>query len=550
MKEYIRILKEWYKLARPNKFWTFWAFATVLLTQICLLVAPIFAAKATVSITSEQFTPAIVNLIIVFAILLLRNFIWHLNYSIYSKIIKHSYNKINSEFIDKSLRAKQKNFKSTSKEKFLNIAHTDVLTVSDLADKLATISARFVILIVTIVIIFNINVIAGFIVIFADIINYFLLTWLNKKRAVYIKKIRESQDYQFETIGEIVDKRDSLIDLGLDDSAKERYDVILNKYSNNLHKRTFWDSCVDNWFYVFYHAIILLVTIFLVITVSEGQLSVETYFVIIAYITTGIENTNSIYTIIPKIRDVAIATERIKLIINFVERNKIEYGKNNLKDILGSVVFYNVNYGGDDEGNPELKNFSVLLKENQTHLILGNKKCGKRTVFNLLRRAIIPTKGIINFGGINITDYTKRAHQDNFSYVTTKPTFFKQSILDNLMIVEKDIDKIFEICKEIGVFEYIDNLPDKFDSDIDSLPYEKSYMISLTRMLLAKTEVIVLYEMPNVFTMEEKENIKNFLNKIHGTRTIIIFTAQEFYADLADKIIEIENGQIKQIKIN
>lgn len=550
MKEYIKILKEWYKLAKPSKVWTFWAFFTVTLTQICLLIAPIFAVKATVSIINGLYTSSIIYLIIVFSFLFLRNTIWHINYMIYSKIIRHSYNKINNDFINKSLSAKKKNFKSMPKEKILNIVHTDVLTVSDFADKLATVTAKFIILIVTIIVILAVNYIAGLIVIFADIINYFVISWLNKRRSVYIKGIRESQDYQFEAFGEIVDKRDLVVDMGLDETAKTEYNAILNKYINNLHKKTFWDSFVDNYFPIFYSFLILVATILLVLFVSQGQLTVETYFVIVAYITTGIENSNSIYTIIYRIRDTSIATERIKTVMNFVEKSKIKYGENDLRDILGSINFVNVNYNKDDEGNPSLINFDVLLKENQTHLILGKKNSGKRTVFNLLRRAIEPESGTIYFDGVGISDYNKKAYQDNISYVTTKPTFLKGSIMRNLSITENNANVIFDTCKLTGIYEYIDNLPDKFNTDIYYIPYEKQYLILLTRALLTRTEILAIYELPSFLSDEEKENIKDVLNKIHGSRTILIFSGQEFCVGFSDKIIEIEKGRIKQIQFN
>jgi ABC-type multidrug transport system fused ATPase/permease subunit len=550
MKEYIKILQEWHKLAKPSKSLTFWAFFTVTLTQVCLLIAPIFTVKATVSIINGLYVSSIIYLIIVFAFLFFRNTIWHINYMIYSKIIRHSYNKINNDFVNISLFAKKKNFKSMPKEKILNIIHTDIQTVSDFADKLATVTAKFVILIVTIIIIIAVNYIAGLIVILADIINYFVISWLNKRRSVYIKGIRESQDYQFQAFGEIVDKRDLVIDMGLDETAKTEYNTILNKYINNLHKKTFWDSLVDNYFPVFYSFLILVATVLLVLFVSQGQLTVETYFVIVSYITTGIENSNSIYTIIYRLRDTSIATERIKTVMNFVEKSKVKYGENDLKDILGSINFVNVNYNKDDEGNPSLIDFDVLLKENHTHLILGKKNSGKRTIFNLLRRAITPESGAVYFDGVNIADYNKKAYQDNICYVTTKPIFLKGSIMKNLSIIENNLNVIFDACKLTGIYDYIDSLPDKFNTDIDYLSYEKQYLLLLTRAILTRTEIMVIYELPSFLSDEEKENIKNILSKIHGSRTILIFSGQDFCVDFADKIIEIEKGRIKQIQFN
>lgn len=550
MKEYVKIIKECFRLAKPKKFWTITAFFMVVLTQVCALISPIFAARLTLALTGGKFNLAIVYLIVVFIILLLRKTFWHVNYMVFTRIIRSSYNGINNEFVEKSLNAKLKNYKNTPKEKIINIVHSDVYTVSELADKLATASGRLFGLIVTIIVIFTVNVWAGLIVLVADVIDYFVLNWLHKKRSAYVKKIREDHDFQYEKFSEIVDTRESISDLGVENKVKKEYNQILNNYVDNLHKRTFWDSFIDNYYPIFYSFIILLATILLVVLVAGTNLPLETYFIIVSYITTGIETTNSIFGVIPSIRSANISAERVKTVLNFVERDEVQYGTNNLKDVLGSINFSHVYYKRDDEGNPNISDFDVLLKENETYLILGNRSCGKRTIFNLLRRAITPTKGTIYFDGVNILDYNKSSYRNNFCYVTTKPTFFKGSIMKNLQIIEKNRNIIYQTCKEIGIYDYIDKLPKKFNTEISALPYEKLYLLGLTRAVLTAAEVMVIYEFPSNLSDDERNNIKYLLDKMHGTRTIIIFSAQEYCINIADKVVEIEKGQIKQIQFN
>ena len=550
MKEYVKILKDWYKLARPNKLWTILNFIAVVMNQVSILLAPIFSARATLDLTSGQYSSAIINLIIVFIIFLLRKTFWHFNYICYTKQVEHSYTLINNEFVDKALKAKLKNYKNTPKEKILNIVHSDVLQVSELADDLVCCAGRIVILIVTIGVIFNANIWAGIIVIVADILLYFILNFFQKRRSVYEKKVRIDHDYQFEKFSEIVDSRESIIDLGLEKKAKKEYNNIIDTYNKNYYKRTWWDSIIDNYFAVIYTFVILIATIILVVFVAGDSLSLETYFIIVSYITSGIEKTKDIFTVIPYIRTTGICVERVNTVLNFVERDEIEYGTNNIKDVLGSINFSHVCYKRDDEGNPSLKNFDVMFRENETHLILGLRECGKRTVFNLLRRSIKAEKGTIYYDGVNILDYNKNTYRDNFCYVTTKPAFFKGSIMKNLQISEKNKSYIFQTCKEVGVYDYIENLPKKFNTDVSSLPYEKRYLIALARAILTGAEVLVIYEFPQNLSEYERNSIKQILDRMHGTRTIIIFSAQEYCASIADKIVTMQGGEIKAIQFN
>ena len=550
MKDYIKTLRDWRKLARPNKWYVLITFVAIILSQVCVLVSPTFEAKTTIAITSGDYTGTIINLLIVFGLYFLLQMFWQVDYSFYSKNIKSIYNKINNEFVEKSLKAKSSNFKCFSKERILNIVDTDVYNVAKFADTLTIAIARLIMLIVTTIVIFTVNIWAGVIVVIANIIDFFVVTWLNSRRERYVKKIREDHDLQFEKFSEIVDTRETIDDLGIEQKIKKEYNKILEDYIGHLHKRTFWDSMIENHYLSFYKFIILATTILLVLLVSKNTLDVETYFLIVTYVTNGIANTNNIYNKIPELKTVKVSQARIKTVLDFVEKDEVAVGKNNLKDILGSLSFNHIYYKRDEEGNPSLNNFDVMFKENETTLLLGPRSCGKRTVFNLLRRTIKPLKGNISLDGVDLFEYSHSSHRDNISYVITKPVFFKGSIIKNLSIVEKNRKVIYQICRELGIYDYIINLPRKFSTDISNLPYEKLYMLGLARAILTGTEVLLIYEFPQNLTDNEKQNIKEILKRMHGARTIIIFSARDYCAEISDKIISMERGEIKSISFN
>ena len=550
MRDYIKVFKDWKALAKPNKRLVFSAFFMVVLVQACILIAPTFEAKTTVAITSGEYFKAGIYLVVVFGILALRKLFWHIDYKFLPKIVKNIYCRINNEFIDKSLKAKSNNFKTTSKERLINIVHTDVYTVAEFADILANAAARFMALIVTVVIIFTVNIWAGVIVIVANVLDLLLMSWINTKRERYVKKLREDNDYQFEKFSEIIDTRETITDLGLENKVKKEYNQILDQYIADLYKRRMWDSAKDSFYEVFFRFIILVTTILLVILVAGHNLPLETYFLIVTYVTNGITNTNEIFKKIPEIKAVKIAQARVKTVLDFADKDEVEIGNNNLKDILGSICFNHVSYSRDDEGNPSINNIDVLFKENETSLILGTRSCGKRTIFNLLRRSISPNSGTITMDGVDLYDFSKASYRDNFSYVSTHPVFFKGSIYKNLSVYEKNRSIIYQTCKELGIYDYIMGLPKKFNTEISTLPYEKLYLLGLARAILTGSEILIVYEFPQNLTDAETENIKHILHKMHGGRTIIIFSAKDYCNDISDKIITMERGEIKDISFN
>lgn len=551
MREYVKVFNEWKKLARPNKWEIFWTIFFVLLAQVFVLVIiPIFSANLTTDMSNLNYTHAIWMAVAVLVAYAAKNFAWLGNYLVYPNLIRTTYARINNEFINKTLKAKSANFDNVSKERILNTIHTDVLTVADFGDKITTALGRFIMTIVSTIIIFLSSVYAGVIVVVADIIDFIIFSWFNKKRQVYVKKLRAINDKQYEKFSEIVDKRDAIADLGQERKMRKEYNELVDQYIKDLRKRTIWDNIKENHYQTIYRFLIFIATVVCIFLVSNGSMTVAVYFTIIAYVTDGITATKDMYTISTYFNEVNVATQRVNAVLDFVDRDEVEIGKNSFKDILGSISFSKVTYKKDDEGNPALRKFDCLIKENETTLLLGSKNCGKRTIFNLLRRKIKPNSGKVLIDGVDVYAYTTSAYRNIFSYVSTQPVFFKGSIMKNLTIHEKNQKVVHEVCKELGIYSYITSLPKKFNTNITEIPFEKQYLLALARSILTTSQILVLYEFPSNLSDKERENVKKLLRSMQGRRTILIFSAREYCSDIADKIINIENGDIKNVTYN
>lgn len=457
---------------------------------------------------------------------------------------------LEEKIFDKISNAKEVNFEKNSKEKLINIIHNDVYTVANFADLLASRSARLLRVVLTIVAIFLINVPVACVILLVDILNFFILNWINNRISKTNKRISEIHDTQYESFAEVMDSKGIMKDLKVTSQVKRKFLNSCNNYIKEKNRSTLDYCFLDQYYHVFYQFVIYAMTLFIVYMVSKGQVSLTLYFVIIPYLTSGIEVANDFMNILTDIKNANIATNRVSIILNFTEKELMEFGNNKTDDILGNIDFKNVSYNGDNEvtHNSRLKNVSFHIPENDTVLFLGQRNCGKRTIFNLLRREIKPTAGDIYIDGIDAWDYTESVYKTNINYLTTRPYFFHGSIMKNLEMVCRDRKKIIEVCKELEIHNYIDSLPKKYRTEISSLPDSKRYLIGLARTLLTKSEIIILYEFPISLSKIEKENIKNVLRKLHGKRTLLIFSASSECTPIASQIIKIERGEIESIR--
>ncbi len=543
-----KLLKEWFKFSKPNKKLFILSTMFVVLAYACLAVSPIFAAKVVISVNAADWLGAGINLTIVFAFLVLCYTFWHGNYVVFSKLVESVYSRLNMQFAEKMLNAKPSNFVKNSKEKLLNTVHSDVYNIADTMDRLAICIGRIFMLVVTIIIIFTINVWIGLAVIACDIINFIVLNKIENMRTKRVKVTKEDQDEQFLLFSQMIETRKTIVDFNLQKKVKKRYERYLNKYIGDLNKKTYADSYVSNWFVVFYQLLIFIVTIVVVVLCSQGQIGIETYFLIVPYITSGIETTNTVFEFIPYLKNTEIYIRRIKDILEFKEYPKIEKGSNKNDDIVGYIDFEDVCYSGDIY-NPEIKDINFRIAPRKTTLIYGGRNSGKRTIFHLMHRQIEATRGAVLLDGVNIVDYANSVFVKNFNYIGTKPQFFQDTIYNNLRTVCKDDELINSTLEFVGLNEYIKKLPYKMGTLANVLPVEKQYFLSIARTLLTTSEVIAFYEFPTYLTAQEIERLNKMLFALQGTKTIIIFASNDKFANSADKVITIKDGKLTNISV-
>ena len=161
----IKQLSNWYKLARPNKGLAAISFISACIPAICYVLSPIFVANVVTSITEQNYNGAIMWLAIDFVQLFVRQVAWHINYWNFERIIDNVYTNISMNIYNKIIASNDKNFKTTSKEKIINIISGDIYTVAEFTDHLTTKLSYFLRAIVTIVIVFTSSPLAGAIII-------------------------------------------------------------------------------------------------------------------------------------------------------------------------------------------------------------------------------------------------------------------------------------------------------------------------------------------------------------------------------------------------
>ena len=128
--------------------------------------------------------------------------------------------------------------------------------------------------------------------------------------------------------------------------------------------------------------------------------------------------------------------------------------------IKGVIEYKNVKFAYNDN-NWVLNDISFTIKEGEKLALVGNTGSGKTSIINILNRFYEIQSGFINIDGINIKEYKLENLRKHIAVVQQEVHLFSSSILENIILFDKDITKenVFEAAKEIGIHDFILSLP-------------------------------------------------------------------------------------------
>ena len=219
---------------------------------------------------------------------------------------------------------------------------------------------------------------------------------------------------------------------------------------------------------------------------------------------------------------------------------------------MSLIEFKNVSrvYQVGDHEQRALDNVNLNIEEGKFIVILGPSGAGKSTLLNLLGGLDSPTSGTISVGGKDISKLTNdqladyRAETVGFVFQSYNliPTL---TVFENVSLVKEITSNplsVNEMLKEVG----LDDHKDKFPSELSGGEQQR---VSIARAL-AKNPMILLCDEPTGALDSETgamvlKVLLNMAKSYH--KTIIIVTHNQNIAKMADVIIRVKSGHIKEV---
>ena len=224
----------------------------------------------------------------------------------------------------------------------------------------------------------------------------------------------------------------------------------------------------------------------------------------------------------------------------------------NLNDLKGKIVFDRVNFSYE-ENNPIIKNLSIKIQPGEKVAIVGPTGSGKSTIIKLILRLFEIDNGKIFIDETSIEKFSLKNLRSQISLVSQDIFLFADSIYNNISLFKKNIskDKIENAAKEIGILEFINKLPNGFNYNVKErgvmLSEGQRQLISFLRAYVSNPKILILDEATSSIDSKTEQLIQFATNKIIDGKTSIIIAHRLSTILNADKIIYLDDGEIKEV---
>ena len=278
--------------------------------------------------------------------------------------------------------------------------------------------------------------------------------------------------------------------------------------------------------------------------ITPGELM--SFYAIIGYFTGPIA---SLVGANKQIQNALIAADRLFEIMD-LEREETENKFKLTADKIGDVSFKNVSfrYGTRVE---VFKDFNLTIKKGTITAIIGESGSGKSTLISLLQNLYPLQNGTISIGDFDLQYIENNSLRQLVSVVPQKIDLFAGNVIENIAIGEfqPNMELILSICKNIGIQEFIETLPNGFNTYLGengaTLSGGQKQRIAIARALYKQPEILVLDEATSSLDSTSENYIQRTIQNLREQQKTIVIIAHRLSTVInADEIVVLEKGKV------
>ena len=284
--------------------------------------------------------------------------------------------------------------------------------------------------------------------------------------------------------------------------------------------------------------------------IMRDEIQVNNFFSFLAAMMLAYQPVRSLSTLNMVINQGFSAASRILPIIDIVNSIKDKENSKKIEINEGKIQFKDIYFKYNSNEENVLNNINLEFKGGKMTALVGHSGSGKSTILNLIPRFYQPKNGDITIDGQSIYETTLESLRKNISLVSQETTLFDDTIKNNIKYANENAsdEEIYEAAKLSNSYDFIENLPNKFETIIGEngvrLSGGEKQRISIARAMIKKSEIILLDEATSSLDSETERKIQEALKLLVKNKTTIVIAHRLSTIQNSNNIYLIDSGKV------
>ncbi|WP_418038482.1 ABC transporter ATP-binding protein [Paenibacillus xylanilyticus] len=289
----------------------------------------------------------------------------------------------------------------------------------------------------------------------------------------------------------------------------------------------------------------LTLFIFSSILVVSGSFSVGGVIATLMYYTIISDMFRNLAQAHMRLQKNVVSVNRVFAILGQSEERKTGDGAYSTRT---SLDFRNVRFAYNEK--PIFDQLSFTIGHREHVAVVGKSGTGKSSLIQLLQGFYEPDEGVVELGGVPIQQYPLKELRRMVGVVHQRPVMFKGTIRHNICMGDKHFtdDAIWEACKQAGIAQEIEKLPEQLDTFLNSngegLSGGQKQRISIARVLIRNPEIIVFDEATSALDGISEQALRQVIRSLRSRKTMITIAHNFSMIAEADRVIVLDQGSV------
>lgn len=327
---------------------------------------------------------------------------------------------------------------------------------------------------------------------------------------------------------------------------KENIDLLGNKIWEVEKKVASWEAVLNLCTITGYICVIYVLTYNLI----NHQISIGAFAAIFGSIDTMYSLMNEIICF--HFGNLAQNISMVNNFIEFIEENQNNNCKKAKVELTNGITTQNLAFIYPNETKMALKNINLEIKPGEKVAIVGENGAGKSTLLKLLTGLYEPTEGAIYSGKDEITNnqnVLKRVSAVFQQFERYKMTFRDNISISNIYhVIDDEIMRIADRVEALPALQLDDVLDTMLSREFGGIELSggKWQRIAIARGLYKHSDIIIFDEPTAAIDPIEETHLYHLFSKMAENKTAIIITHRLGAVKIADRIVLLENGEVKE----